>query len=65
MSESGDRGEEIRELAERLQAIAARLRDPGTGDAEAAELAREAAELVGRAGNELERALREPGGDDS
>ena len=29
-------------------------------DERAEELAREAAELVGRAGNEIERALREP-----
>jgi hypothetical protein len=45
--------------AERLREIAARLRDPELPDQEAEGLAREAAELVSKAGSEIERALRE------
>jgi uncharacterized membrane-anchored protein len=46
---------ELDRIAERLRAIAAELRDPEVDDAAAAELAREAAELVAQAGNELDR----------
>ena len=53
--------DEISELADRLRELSERLRDPELPDERAAELAREAAELVGRAGNEIERALREGG----
>jgi hypothetical protein len=45
--------------AERLREIAARLRDPQLPEEEAEGLAREAAELVSRAGAEIETALRE------
>jgi hypothetical protein len=45
--------------AERLREIAARLRDPELPEEEAESLAREAAELVSRAGAEIESALRE------
>ena len=51
----------VRELAARLGELSERLRDPEVGDSEAAELAREAAELVSQAGNEIERALARPG----
>ena len=47
------------QLAERLREIAARLRDPDLPEEEAESLAREAAELVSRAGSEIESALRE------
>ena len=47
------------QLAERLRQIAARLRDPDLPEEEAEGLAREAAELVSRAGSEIESALRE------
>jgi hypothetical protein len=50
----------IRADAERLRELAQRLGDPELADERAAELAREAAELVGRAGNAIDRALREP-----
>ena len=55
---------EIRAAAARLGELAERLRDPDLRDEQAAELAREAAELVGRAGNEVDRALREAAGDE-
>ncbi len=52
------------EITQRLNEIADELRAEGVTDERAEELAREAAELVGQAGNEIERALRaEPGGD--
>lgn len=52
------------EITKRLNEIAEELRAEGVTDERAEELAREAAELVGQAGNEIERALRaEPGGD--
>jgi hypothetical protein len=52
------------EMTARLNEIAEELRREGVTDERAEELAREAAELVGQAGNEIERALRaEPGGD--
>jgi hypothetical protein len=47
------------ELTERLREIAARLRDPELPEGEAEALAREAADLVGRVGSEIEAALRE------
>ena len=47
------------QLAERLREIAARLRDPELPEEEAEGLAREAAELVSKAGPEIESALRE------
>jgi hypothetical protein len=56
---AGDPVAEVRAAAERLRKLAARLGDPEVGDADAAELAREAAEVVGDAGNQIERALRE------
>ena len=48
------------QLTSRLNEIAAELRAEDISDERAEELAREAAELVGQAGNEIERALREP-----
>ena len=51
--------EDVRALAEQLSEIAEKLRDPEIGDEQAAALAREAAELVSQAGNEIDRALRE------
>ncbi len=47
------------ELIERLREIAARLRDPELGSEDAEALAREAADLVGRASAEIDSALRE------
>jgi hypothetical protein len=44
---------------ERLREIAARLRDTQLAEEEAESLAREAAELVSKAGSEIESALRE------
>jgi hypothetical protein len=52
---------EIRGAADRLRELAERQRDPEIGDEQAAELAREAAEVVSRAGNEIDRALRDDG----
>ena len=46
-------------MTARLNEIADELRNDEVGDERAEELAREAAELVGAAGNEIERALRE------
>jgi hypothetical protein len=51
--------DEIRDAAELLRGLAERLREPEIGDEQAAELAREAAEVVSRAGNQIDRALRE------
>jgi predicted transcriptional regulator len=51
--------DEIRGLSERLRELAEQLRDPELPDERAAELAREAAELVSRASNEIDRTLRE------
>jgi len=45
--------------AERLREIASRLRDPELPEEEAEGLAREAADLVSKAGAEIESALRE------
>lgn len=50
---------EVREIATRLRRLADELRDPELADESAESLAREAAELVSRAGNELDRALHE------
>lgn len=47
------------QLAQRLREIAARLSDPELPEEEAEGLAREAAELVSKAGAEIESALRE------
>jgi hypothetical protein len=49
----------IRGAAEELRRIAGELRNPEVSDARAAELAREAAEVVSGAGNEIDRALAE------
>ena len=54
----------MRELAAKLGELAEQLRDPEVGDEQAAELAREAAELVSEAGNEIDRALREADDDE-
>jgi hypothetical protein len=58
--ESVSAGEGIGRIAERLRELEQRLRDPELPDDQAAEVAREAAELVSEAGNEIDRALREP-----
>ena len=50
--------------AERLREIAARLRDPDLPEEEAESLAREAADLVSKAGSEIEGALREIAADE-
>lgn len=56
---------EIRAAAETLRGISEQLRDPEVSDERAAELAREAAEVVSRAGNEIDRALSDdPAGDE-
>ena len=47
------------QFAERLREIASRLRDPELPEEEAEGLAREAADLVSKAGAEIESALRE------
>ena len=47
------------ELTARLREIAERLRDPELGEEEAEALAREAADLVGKASVVIEDALRE------
>lgn len=49
----------VRAMADQLRSIAEQLRDPEIGDEQAAALAREAAELVSAAGNEIDRAVRE------
>jgi hypothetical protein len=54
----------VRELATQLGQLSERLGDPEVTDERAAELARQAAELVSEAGNEIDRALREAEGDD-
>lgn len=55
---AGEPLEQIRSAARRLGELAERLRDPGLVDEQAAELAREAAEVVSEAGNAVDRALR-------
>ena len=54
-----DESEGVGAISARLREIAERLRDDELSDADAEELAREAADLVARAGNEIERLLRE------
>jgi uncharacterized membrane-anchored protein len=49
----------LREITERLEAIAAELESGETGDARAGELAREAAELSAEAVEEANRRMRE------
>ena len=49
--------EEITRISARLGEIAAALRDEQTPAEKADELAREAADLVARAGNEIDRAV--------
>jgi hypothetical protein len=49
---------ELAPITERLRAIAAALREPDLSDADAEQLAREAADLVAKAGNEIDRAAR-------
>ncbi len=53
----------LREIAERLGAIARELEGPETGDERVAELAREAAELSAEAVEEANRGMREAEGD--
>ena len=53
---------ELAEVTRRLNEIATELGDPELSDERAEGLAREAADLVGEAGNEIERALRESAG---
>jgi len=50
---------DLRETTARLSEIASALGDAELSDESAEALAREAADLVGEASNELERALRE------
>jgi hypothetical protein len=50
---------ELGGMTARLREIADELRAEGTSDEQAEALAREAAELVGEAGNQIERALRQ------
>ena len=50
---------EIDAIAGRLREIAGRLRDPDVSEEAAEGLAREAADLVSRAGNELDQAAAE------
>jgi hypothetical protein len=47
------------QMVERLREIAARLREPELGSEEAEALAREAADLVGKASAEMEAELRD------
>jgi hypothetical protein len=56
---------ELRATTERLSAIATELRGDDVTDERAEELAREAAELVGEAANDLDRALRESATDEA
>lgn len=55
---------EIRAAAARLREISGQLRGDDVSDERAAELAREAAEVVSSAGNEIDRALRASETDD-
>ena len=50
---------DLTQTTARLNEIAAKLGDEELGDEQAEALAREAADLVGEAANELDRALRE------
>jgi hypothetical protein len=60
MTERAEDGERVKadQLAERLREIADRLRSQDVGEEEAEALAREAADLVGRASAEIESDLR-------
>jgi hypothetical protein len=49
---------DLKAMTARLNEIADELRAENVSDERAEELAREAAELVGEAGNQIERALR-------
>jgi hypothetical protein len=60
-----DPAAEVREIAAKLALLAERLRDPEVGDEQAAQLAREAADLVSEASNEIDRAVREADADPS
>jgi hypothetical protein len=51
-------------LTKRLSEIADELRGEGVSDERGEELAREAAELVGQAGNEIERSVRDATGEE-
>ena len=55
---------DLRETTDRLNQIATELRGEDVSDERAEELAREAADLVGEASNELDRALREAASDE-
>jgi hypothetical protein len=55
----------VSEISARLREIAERLRDPEVPDSEAEKLAREAADLVAQAGNEIERSARRLDPDES
>ena len=50
---------DLRETTQRLSEIASELSGESVSDERAEELAREAADLVGEAANDLDRALRE------
>lgn len=54
---------DLRETTTRLNEIASELSTPELTDERAEELAREAADLVGNAANDLDRALRETASD--
>ena len=54
---------DLRRTTERLNEIASELGDEALTDERAEALAREAAELVGEASNDLDRALRESASD--
>jgi hypothetical protein len=56
---------DLRATTERLNQIASELRGDEVTDGRAEELAREAADLVGEASNELDRALREAASDEA
>ncbi len=53
----------LRDTTERLNEIASELSGEDVSDERAEELAREAADLVGEAANDLDRALRESASD--
>jgi hypothetical protein len=55
---------DLRATTDRLNEIASELRAEDVSDERAEELAREAADLVGEASNELYRALREAASDE-
>ena len=55
---------DLRATTDRLNQIATELRGGDVSDERAEELAREAADLVGAASNELDRVLREAASDE-